>query len=151
MNKIFFILHSSFFISLLLLLTSCDKVPINGDLDGQWQLTTVQTPEVTRDMKPLCAYLCIQLHLSQWDYAGNRFFAHFVHEGDSIRFYDFAHASLHRSKADDNEMITEQEMRDGIMDAWGIHNLDARYRVRKLDGEALVLERADTTISFVKL
>jgi len=135
---------------LVFLLTGCDKVPMNGDLDGLWQLTTVQTGQDVRDVKSDRAYLSFQLHLTQWDHVGFRYFAHFTHEGDSIRFYDFAHDSLHRSKADDNEWVTEEEMRDGAMDAWGIHNLDARYRVRQLDGEALILEKADTTLFFRK-
>ena len=129
-------------------MTGCDKVPMNGDLDGMWQLMTVQTAADTRNVRNDKAYMSIQLHLSQWDCAGIRYYAHFVHEGDSIRFYDFVHDSLHRSKADDNEWITEEEMHNGVMDVWGIHNLDARYRVRQLDDEALVLEKADTTLFF---
>ena len=152
-NQIFIHHHFSLFILSLftLLLNSCDKVPINGDLDGLWQLTTIQTPESTRDVKSTRAYLSIQLHLSQWDNNGTTFYAHFVHEGDSIRFYDFAHASLHRDKNDDDDWITEEEMRGGIMDAWGIHSRDARYRTRQLDSDALVLERADTVLYFRKL
>ena len=153
MKKIFINHHFSLFILSLftLLLSSCDKVPINGDLYGMWQLTTIQTPEATRDVKSTRAYLSIQIHLSQWDHTGTTFYAHFVHEGDSIRFYDFAHESLHRSKADDNEWVTEEEMQGGIMDAWGIHSLDARYRTRQLDSDALVLECADTVLFFRKL
>ena len=84
MKKIFIHHHFSLFILSLftLLLNSCDKVPINGDLDGLWQLTTIQTPESTRDVKSTRAYLSIQLHLSQWDNNGTTFYAHFVHEGD---------------------------------------------------------------------
>ena len=145
MKKIFIL---SFF---ALLLSSCDKVPINGALDGMWQLTTIQTPQETRDVKATRAYLSIQLHLSQWDHTGTTFYAHFAHEGDSIRFYDFTHASLHRDKNDDDEWITAEEMRAGIMDAWGIHSLDARYRTRQLDSDALVLECADTVLYFRKL
>lgn len=148
-------LHQYFSLCILslfvLLLSSCDKVPINGDLDGLWQLTTIQTPEATRDVKSTRAYLSIQLHLSQWEQGGTTFYSHFKHEGDSIRFYDFTHASLHRDKNDDDEWITEEEMRGGIMDAWGIHSLDARYRTRQLDSDALVLERADTVLYFRKL
>lgn len=135
---------------LTLLLISCDKVPMNGDLDGMWQLMTVQTGQNVRNVRENRAYMSIQLHLTQWSQGGTTLFSHFVHEGDSIRFYDFAHDSLHRTKEDDDEWITEDEMRDGIMDVWGIHNLDARYRVRQLDGEALVLEKADTTLFFRK-
>lgn len=150
MKKIFFILHSSSFILLALFLASCDKVPMNGDLDGLWQLMTVQTGQEIRDVKSNRSFLSFQLHLTQWEHEGSCFYAHFIHEGDSIRFYDFTHASLHRSKADDDEWVTEEDMRNGAMDAWGVHNLDARYRVRQLDGEALILEKADTTLFFRK-
>jgi len=163
MKKIFYTLFSFFFpisspnrrglggaLFFLLLLTSCDKVPMNGDLDGMWQLMTVQTGQNVRNVRDDRAYMSIQLHLTQWYQGGNTLYSHFVHEGDSIRFYDFAHDSLHRSKADDNEWVTEEDMLNGAMDAWGIHNLDARYRVRQLDGEALILEKADTTLFFRK-
>jgi len=161
-NKLF-IIHCSLFIvaatviAATAAISSCDKVPINGDLDGMWQMMTIQTPAGTRDMKSTRAYLCIQLHLSQWDRGGNRYYAHFRREGDSIFFYDFYHHSLHRSKADDNEPITYEEMTKTdpskgwpLMDAWGIHNLDARYRVQKLNSDALVLEKEDTTLTFRK-
>lgn len=135
---------------LVFLLTGCDKVPMNGDLDGLWQLTTVQTGQNVRDVKSDHAYLSFQLHLTQWDHVGTRYFAPFTHEGDSIFFHNFYHDSLHRSKADDNEKVTPEEMRDGAMDAWGIHSLNAHYRVRQLNGEALILEKADTTLFFRK-
>lgn len=145
-----FIFSVPAFLLAFFLLASCDKVPMNGDLDGLWQLMTVRTGSETRDARNDYAYLSFQLHLTQWDHAGRSFFAHFVHEGDSIRFYDFVHDSLHRSKADDNEWVTEEEMSSGVMDVWGVHNLNARYRVRQLDGDALVLEKADTTLFFRK-
>ena len=142
---------------LLSLMSACDKVPINGDLDGMWQIMTIQTPDGTRDVKSQRAYLAIQLHLSEWDCGNKRYYAHFQHHGDSLFFYDFFHDSQHRSKADDNERVTYEEMTKTdpscewpIMHVWGIHNLDARYRIRQLDSEHLTLERADTILSFRK-
>ena len=131
-------------------LVACDKTPINGKLDGLWQLTAIQTPDGTRDTRADRTYLSIARHLSQWEQGATCFYAHFVHEGDSIRFYDFANQSLHRSKEDNDEWLTASQMSDGIMDAWGIHTLDARFRTRQLDSEALVLEKADTTLFFKK-
>ena len=132
---------------------SCDKVPINGDLDGMWQIMTIQTPDGTRNVKSNQAYLSFQLHLSQWDmdHGSKRYYAHFSHSNDSIIFYDFKHDSLHRSKADDNEEITNDEMtKEKVLDAWGVHNLDARYHVQRLNGDELILERADTILFFRK-
>ena len=162
MKKKLFIVHDSLFmIAAAIVATaavgSCDKVPINGDLDGMWQLMNIQTPEGSRETKSDRAYLCIQLHLSQWDHVGYRYYAHFRREGDSIFFYDFCHHGLHRTEADDNEPITYEEMTKTdpaqgwpLMDAWGVHNLDARYRVQKLNSDALILEKEDTTLTFRK-
>ena len=133
------------------MVVSCDKVPMNGDLDGMWQLMKIDTPSGCRETKSDRAYMSIQLHLSQWNHSSDIYYAHFRREGDSIFFYDFCHHSLHRSTADDNEPITYEEMTTTkIMDAWGIHNLDARYRVQELNSDALVLQKEDTTLTFRK-
>lgn len=117
-----------------------------------WQIMTIQTPDGTRTVKSNRAYLSFQLHLSQWDCGTKRYYAHFSHTGDSIFFYDFKHDSLHRTKADDNEEITIEEMtKEKIMDEWGVHHLDARYHVQHLNSDELVLERADTVLHFRKL
>ncbi len=132
-------------------MVSCDKVPINGDLDGMWQVMTIQTPQGVRNMKAERAYLSVQLKLCQWDNAKRRYYSHFEHQGDSLFFYDFAYISLHRTKDDDNEWMTEYDMvKKKIMDVWGIHNLNARYRVIELNGDNLTLQSADTIISFRK-
>ena len=155
MKRILFSL--SFIFSLLLfslfspLFTSCDKVPINGVLDGLWQIMTIETPAGTRDVKADRAYLSIQLHLSEWDHNANRYYAHFSHEGDSLCFYDFAHNSKHSSNADDDTWITPSEMSAGLLDIWGIHTLNARFHINRLNGSTLILQAADTTLTFRKL
>lgn len=146
-----YILLLTFCIAASATLCSCDKVPINGDLDGMWQIMTIQTPDGTRNVKSNRAYLSFQLHLSEWDCGNKYYFAHFRHSGDSIFFYDFMHNSLHRSKADDNERMTSDEMtKEKLLDAWGVHNLDARYHVQRLNSDELILERADTVLFFRK-
>ena len=146
-QKYFFLLTAIFS------LTACDKVPINGPLDGQWQMLRVETPEGVRDVKDERAYLCFQLHLSEWNSQGHRYYAEFSHEGDSLLFGRFAHHSLHRTQADNNEWMTAAEMAggsednpDGLLHKWGIHSLNARFRVRTLNSSSLVLEQADTTL-----
>ncbi len=154
MKDLFKILHryfGTFVCSIFIMcLFSCDKVPMNGDLDGMWKLTSIQVLSDVRDTREPATFMCIQLHLTEWRRERAQYFSHFTHEGDSLFFYDFAHASLHRSQADDNKWITAAEMESGQMDAWGIHNLDARYKVRELDGEALVLQKNDTILFFKK-
>lgn len=132
---------------------SCDKVPMNGDLDGMWQLTTITTPDTTRDTRSQAVYMSIQLHLVQWNNIGGgnlQFYSHFTHTGDSLLFYDFAHPSKHAVDDNEDEWVTPQEMNDGLFDAWGIHSTDARYHIRHLDPLNLTLESADTTLTFRK-
>ena len=138
------------FILITQMLVGCDKVPMNGDLDGQWQLMEIQTPEGTRDVRDSRTYLSIQLHLCQWNHINMAYYSYFVHKGDSIRFYNFVHSSLHRTKEDDNERVTAKEMSEGLMDAWGIHSCDARYRIMQLNADKLELESADTLLFFRK-
>ena len=134
----------------LLCCIGCDKVPINGKLDGMWQLTSVQTPEGVHDARASRAYLSFQLHLSQWDFASQRCYAHFSHEADSLRFFDFAKLSAHSTAADDDPAVTPAEMAGGLFGVYGIHTLDARFRVVHLSHSSLILEAADTTLTFRK-
>lgn len=138
---------------LLFCFASCDKVPMNGDLDGMWQLTAISTPDTIRDTHAKAVYVSFQLHLAQWNDigGGNRqFFSHFTHTSDSIFFYDFAHPSKHAADDNEDEWVTPQEMHGGLFDAWGIHTIDARYCIQHLDPHNLTLESADTTLTFRK-
>lgn len=159
MKHTFHIIRLSFFILIAaFMLNSCDKVPMNGQLDGMWQIMTVQTAAGTHDAKADCAYLSIQLHLCQWDQLSKanqnghvRFYSHFRREGDNIIFYDFAKPSLHRSNLDDNEMLTNDEMEtQKLMGVWCVYHLNDSFHIRELNSENLVLEREDTVIHFRK-
>ena len=136
----------------LLTLTACDKMPINGDLDGMWQLMSIQTPDGVRDMKSQRVYISIQLHLTQWnDLSTNRtFFSHFTHRGDSLNFFDIAHASKHAVDDNQDEWVTPKEMHEGLFDCWGIHSINPRFRILKLDSEAMELQQADTLLRYRK-
>ena len=134
-------------------LGTCDKMPINGDLDGMWQLMTVQTPGHTRDAKTDQVYMCIQLHMVEWRYVRNdkiHFYSHFRQQADSLYILDLYHASTHAAVGSDDIPVTASEMALGAMDLWGIHTLDTRYRIHHLDENDLTLEKADTIYTFRK-
>lgn len=135
-----------------LLLAACDKLPVNGDLDGQWHLLSIQTPSAQRDLRDSLVFLSIQLQLAQWnDRAHSRqYYSHFVHSGDSIFFSGFAHTSAHTLESNNDEWATAAEMSRGLMDAWGIHSTDARFRVLRLTDSDLQLQQADTLLLFRK-
>ena len=139
--------------AMAMLFSTCDKVPINGDLDGMWQLMNIETPSQQVDAKQRRVYVSVQLHLTMWEnkLSGDTYYAHFEHRGDSIRFYDFVHASLHQNASQDDERISAKEMSDGILDDWGVHTLDARYRIDHLSESSLILHSNDTILTFRKI
>lgn len=134
------------------LVASCDKTPINGALDGMWQLTTITTPDGVREMTGSRLFVSFQLHLTQWERSGTGVFyhSHFTHEGDSIRFYDFCYRARHDLSDGDNDLWITPAGMDTTLGQWGIHSTDARYHVRELSHSSLVLEAADTTLAFRK-
>ncbi|MBP5772187.1 MAG: lipocalin-like domain-containing protein [Bacteroidaceae bacterium] len=136
----------------LCVVASCDKMPINGDLDGMWQLERVETSETILDTRTHRVYLSIQLHLAQWDdpTEGLTLYSHFRHEGDSLFFIDLSHASPHTATASDDTLVTSQEMADGLMKAWGIYDIHTRYCIRTLKTQNLQLEKADTIYYYKK-
>jgi hypothetical protein len=56
---------------------SCDKLPMNGDLDGMWQLMSVEMDGEVSDVKSRKRYWSFQLHLVQFSRGDNtnRYFA----------------------------------------------------------------------------
>ena len=89
---------------------SCDKTPINGDLDGMWQLMRVEDNGTTIDVAATQHYMCVQLHLIQLTQYGDvhtGIFCHFNHEGNTLRLYDF----YDRTHYVDNQ-IAEEKMTD---------------------------------------
>lgn len=155
------IYHKSFFTflrgaiaCLLLALASCDKVPINGPLDGMWQLMEIEQPNGRQDVKANRIYISFQLHLTQWEDLNNQtsYYAHFTHTADSLIFYDFAHPAKHDLSAGDNDhWITAEEATSGLLAPWGLHSLKARFAVRRLNSDYMTLQQQDTTLYFRKI
>ena len=54
-----------FFILIVIILGACAKRPINGKLDGRWQLMTIDYHEDGMQIKPEYTYYNIQLHVIQ--------------------------------------------------------------------------------------
>ena len=145
-------LHPLIFTPFTFLLVSCDMTPINGALDGRWQLTSIETPATIRKTKDNLVFLSIQLRIAQWDdFTHNRrYYSHFTHQGDSLFFFEFVHPAAHSVNDNTNKPISADDLSLGLMDAWGIHTFDTRYRVQTLTHSSLILEKADTVLCFRK-
>lgn len=69
-----------------LFLTSCGKMPINGDLDGQWQILAIQYTD-GRVENPERAYYCVQLHtITLRQVNGPNRTGNMTYEGDQLSF-----------------------------------------------------------------
>ena len=133
-------------------LTACDKVPANGNLDGMWQLMSVETPDSISPKQAERLYLSFQLGMTYWTRQGKgeRFFSHFTHTRDSIIFYDLCFPAQHSFADPDDHLVSPDTIRAGVLDIWGIHTADMRYAVQTLTSGNLVLEKADTLLRFRK-
>ena len=68
----------------LILLTGCGKLPINGDLDGQWQILEIRYAD-GRIETPERAYYCVQLHtITLRQVNGPNQTGNMVYEGDQL-------------------------------------------------------------------
>jgi len=123
------------------IMTGCDKTPINGDLDGMWQLMRVEDNGTSTDLSATQHYMCVQLHLVQLTRYGDAhtgIFCHFEHEGNTLRLYDFYDLTEYENTEDENEQLTDVSK----LEPWGIYLLDTTFQVDKLTNDALILKDA---------
>ncbi len=122
-------------------LNSCDKAPINGKLDGMWQLMTIEHKdgEITECQR---IYYSIQLHLIEIKDKGSHpqsYIGWFTNEGDEITIGDFRHFGNEECHATLNEL-----------EVFGLYQLTTRFRVEKLSNSHLTLEAEGNRLHFRK-
>lgn len=128
-----------------LLNTACDKVPMNGDLDGMWQLMDIEYTDGTHQTPDKQRYMCIQLHLIQLTVYSNvhqGIYSHFTHNGDELRLYDFYDLRHWKNTETTNEVLEDASQ----LEPWGISGLDVTYHIVKLNGSALILKDPSGTL-----
>lgn len=126
---------------------SCSKQPINGKLDGMWQLTEIEYPNGT-NVFPSKVYYSIQLHIlklsnihdgslhgSNTDYYVGRF----EHTNDSLNFYDIRHYKEEEVIANPVELAP-----------YGLNGISDHFAIEKLTGSNMVLKSTDITLYFRK-
>lgn len=116
--------------------TNCQKLPMNGDLDGMWQLMTVNGKKVERQ-----TYISIQLHLAQLTYGDTKnefYYCHFKHQGSTMRFFDFCYPCGHENWNQDNEKLPEADLHK-IKPFVGEAAADITYHVDHLSDRRMIL------------
>lgn len=128
-NKIFFVFLTILIVSAA---QSCNKAPINGKLDGQWQIMSIETADGV--MKPEGQYYyCFNLHIAQLNSVGHGVHtANMIYEGSEIHL-DFPYSR------DENSLKS--------LSAWGVDSNPVTLKVIRLTSSQLVMETATTVIT----
>ncbi|MCF0187972.1 MAG: lipocalin-like domain-containing protein [Bacteroidaceae bacterium] len=126
------------------LLAGCAKAPINGVLDGMWQLTRIEKADgsVSEQKNVFWAF---QLHLMML--GDQRYYCRFTNSGGEMRIYDIASGSSH-VEGDDDKPITEAQLKDVAM--YGLYKLDTTFKIERLDDDGMVLKSDDARLTFRK-
>lgn len=132
------------------LLAACDKMPMNGALDGMWQLLTEEKTDTTLNVKDSRIYISFQLHTVQFDAHGTtqQYYATFTRHGDTLAYSTICHPASYVDETDDNELATADDLAD--LSTWGIYSLEPVYTVLQLTHESLVLQSDSSTLRLRK-
>ncbi|MBQ0062673.1 MAG: lipocalin-like domain-containing protein [Prevotella sp.] len=107
----------------------------NGDLDGFWQLTTVDTLSTggTQEVKSAEIFWAFQFRLLQVrDINENRYNIRFKHENNMLKLYD-----PYRDKRESgDEKVTDP----AVLAKYGINALEELFTVECLDSEKMLLK-----------
>lgn len=141
MKKILYILLAILSFSV----ASCDKLPENGDLDGNWQLLTIEqhaTGEVT-SVKDQKIFWVVQLKLMSYRGAANSYLSRFIHEGDSLFLYNF-----YRHTRYEDYLLTDSSTTE--LAKLGIQGISGRYAIETLNKKSMVLNSINSRLVFRK-
>lgn len=131
------------YICLLLLALSCEKIFINGNLDGMWRLQSVENESST--VYPDSIFYTFQRHLvmmgiySETELPKNWYMGCFKYENDSIIMNNF-----YRYPGTDGIRVPEE------LKNLHIYDTIVGFKVERLDDKVLVLSDADRRYSFRK-
>lgn len=131
------------YICLLFLVMSCEKIFINGDLDGMWRLQSVEDENIV--VYPDSIFYTFQRHLvmmgiySETELPKNWYMGYFFYDGDSITMNNF-----YRYPGTDGICVPEE------LKNLHIYDTIVGFKVEHLDDKVLVLSESDRKYSFRK-
>lgn len=129
------------------MVTACDKLPINGKLDGMWQLEEIEYSNGDH-IVPEATYYSFQLHLmkltqvheeSLYGSKSDRYLGRFTHTNDSLIVYDF------RIYYQEEESATPEQLIP-----FGITGTSEHFEVEKLNRKKMILKSRHARLLFRK-
>ena len=134
------------------IVASCDKLPANGALDGQWQLVEKEEHGAKTDLKGKRLYCSFQLKVHMFgsrELGIRKYFSYFEHKGNKLRFHTFTHRSKYLEDNNVDKLITPEET--DLIAPWGYYAVDCSFDVVELNNNTMVLEANGTKIRYRKL
>lgn len=120
---------------LLILSPGCQKAPINGDLDGQWQIMSVE-PEAPETIISERLYYCFYMHSCMLTYYGGvATNGKFIYKDDVITM-EFPYATTPSLKAQ--------------LKQYGIYSNPVTFTIEHLDKKKLILRDGDVVVTMRK-
>lgn len=150
-------------ITIALFTTGCEnKWPGNGDLDGMWQLMSIERDGHTESLKETKHYWSIRTRLVQFTEYGstNRKYAHFERKNGKLILTDFCYDWGNSEANKNNEWIkSTPETERNILFPWGLYpvtdtnhpeRLTQTFSIDHLDYDCLILSTAEYKIKLRK-
>ena len=114
------------------ILAACDKVYINGDLDGMWKLQQVEQGEESH--RPTDIYYSFQRHMAQVSKHYDekpplRFIGHMTYRGDTITMSGF------RKYLEEHRVCSPEELK-----MFHLHSDSTIFTIEKLDDDILIMK-----------
>lgn len=131
------------YLCLLLLLLSCERIFINGELDGMWRLRRVDNGVVVEH--PDSIFYTFQRHLvmlgiySETEHPRNWYMGCFEYDGDSIVMNNF-----YRYPGTDGIRVPKE------LENLYIYDTIAKFKVEHLNNDMLLLSSSDVEYTFEK-
>jgi len=125
-------------------------MPKNGDLDGMWQLLTIEKDGTTTNVKDQQLYLSFQLALFELtSYHSNLiYYGYFDHKGDTIIFRQFSDMAEEHPEAPDNYPISADSIH--IIQPWGYYSLIDTFKVEYLTKDNMTITSKSARITYRK-
>lgn len=117
---------------LALLVSSCSKMPINGKLDGQWQLMSIESDDGVRIPEERI-YICFNLHVVNLTDLHNNVYAGNLHYADDKVSMDFPYM--------------EDAWGRKELAKWGIYENPIVFEVKTLTNKQLILQSSKNVLT----
>lgn len=122
-------------ITLLFFFSNCQKSPINGYLDGQWQVTSV-SPEPDECVLEVRLYYCFYMHVCMLSYYGGTLTTGNMHISDNKLYLDFPNG---------NGLNTITALKQ-----YGIYSNPVIFEIKKINNENLILRDGERIVTLRK-